>query len=162
MKLYFLLLSFFITFTYASSEVNELSWVDEQVNAIKPPRKGVDERKIAKLSDPFIFLKKNSLNSEEEEKPTKKSKQKNTPKYTKSSTYKKVYRKKSVSSKHFKLGAIVNDTAFINGQWYKLHDKIKGYKVMTIKKATVVLTKKGKKIMLSIHKKNKNIKFKTQ
>ena len=35
---------------------DELSWVDEQVEAIKPPRHGILRRDISKLRDPFIFL----------------------------------------------------------------------------------------------------------
>ena len=35
---------------------NELSWVDEQVAAIKPPREGISNKEISKLKDPFIFF----------------------------------------------------------------------------------------------------------
>ena len=38
---------------------NELSWVDEQVEAIKPARPGIDNSIISAIEDPFIFLEKN-------------------------------------------------------------------------------------------------------
>ncbi len=38
---------------------NELTWVDEQVEAIKPARIGVSQKEISKIKDPFIFLHKN-------------------------------------------------------------------------------------------------------
>ena len=35
---------------------NELAWVDQQVEAIKPPRSGLKSSTLNSVSDPFIFL----------------------------------------------------------------------------------------------------------
>ena len=82
---------------------NELSWVDEQVEAIKPPRHGILGRDISKLKDPFIFLSAKKV-------------------YKKRSSYKRYKRtSKRVSNypSNIKLEAIMNKSAFINAKWYK-------------------------------------------
>ncbi len=145
---------------------NELSWVDEQVNAIKPPRKGVSNYNIAILSDPFIFLEKNRSKKEDEEN-TKTVRTKTTSsRSVASSASKRVYKRSSHrvsrSKKGFTLEAIMNMSALINGKWYKLNDKVKSYKLASITKTSIVLTRKSKKIVLSTHTKNKNLKFKSK
>ncbi len=143
---------------------NELSWVDEQVNAIKPSREGVSNYNIAILTDPFIFLEKNRPKKEDELDGKNVVQQKRAPvRVSSSSTRHKVYRKKaSRSKKGFTLDAIMNSSALINGKWYKLNDKVKNYKLLSITKTSIVLARKSKKIVLSTHTKNTNLKFKSK
>ena len=54
MKNYLILI--FTLFAVVSLSSNELSWVDTQVEAIKPPRKGMSDSNIANIRSPFIFL----------------------------------------------------------------------------------------------------------
>ena len=130
----------------------ELSWVDEQIEAIKPPRKSVNLRSV---SDPFVFLKKNketkktSLRSQTKRGPSK------SPK-----TASKVASKVKVN--RFKLSTIINSSAMINGGWYKKNTKIKGYTVTEVTKTSVTLKKGNKKLILSTNSKNPNLKFKNK
>jgi len=127
---------------------NELAWVDEQIEAIKPPRKGIPENTIAKLKNPFIFL----------EVKTEKKKT-HTIKHTsyKKSVYKRV---KHAYSVKLSLEATMNSSALINGKWYKKGEKVHGYILKEVNVKTVLLIKGKKKITLSILSKNKNLKIK--
>jgi len=55
------------------------------------------------------------------------------------------------------LGAIINDTAFIEGEWKRVGDIVKGYKIVAIKDNLVVLKFGKRTIKLSVvsHKSNK-------
>ena len=53
----FIILSLILT-SLAATTNKELSWVDKQVEAIKPPRDGESLSNISRIKDPFIFLKK--------------------------------------------------------------------------------------------------------
>ena len=138
MKNYFILISLFLVTVSLSS--NELSWVDEQVEAIKPARTGIDNSTISSLNDPFISAEK--LKSK-----TVKSR----------TSSKKTYYKKRTK---LYLKAIMNNSALINGKWRKINDKIGSYKLSKIDNTSVVLTSSGKKIVLSTNSKVKNLKFK--
>ncbi len=139
MKNLSLLISLFLLSITLSSD--ELSWVDEQVEAIKPARSGIDVATISALSDPFI--------SKEEIKAE-------AVKTSKSSS-KKTYRAKR---SRLYLKAIMNNTALINGKWRKLNDKIGSYKISKIAETSVTLTRGSKKITLSTNSRVKNLKFK--
>jgi len=126
---------------------DELSWVDEQVEAIKPPRHGILRRDISKLKDPFIFLSAKKV-------------------YKKKSSYKRYKRiskriSKRVSSylSNIKLDAIMNKSAFINAKWYKEGEKVSGYTLEKVGPKSVLLTKGKKRILLSTLSKSKNLKF---
>jgi len=147
----------------ANDKAIDLSWVDEQVEAIKPARDGELNSNITKIKDPFIFLKKNYLN--EDKKTSKNSKSnsiranKNYKKTTNSGA--KSYKKRTAySNKSFVLSAIINKSARINGKWYKLNDRVKGYKITDIKNKTVTLKRKSKTLVLSTASKNSKLKFK--
>jgi len=56
----------------------------------------------------------------------------------------------------FSLGAIVNNTAFINGSWYKQGDNISGFDVASVASDRVSLDKESRKITL-FFRKSKNI-----
>lgn len=153
-----ILLSLFISVAaiYAS---DELTWVNDQVDAIKPPRKGESTYKISKIQDPFIFLKKNA---EKGFKGKKNSKAKTAIKKVRSS---KRYRSSSSSRKvrylrsGLKLSAIINNSALINGKWYKLGDKIDYYKIAKINNQSVTLKYKTRTRVLTTKSKEK-LKFK--
>ena len=129
---------------YAS---DELTWVDQQVEAIKPARVGISEKEIAKIKDPFIFLIK-------EDEKTMKNGQKSIKKVRKHSHYVKRYH-----SKRLHLEAVLNKSAMINKRWYKEGQRVYGYKLVQVNRTSVVLQKQNKKLLLSTASKSKNLKF---
>jgi len=124
---------------------NELAWVDEQVEAIKPPRKGIATREISKIKDPFIYLHKKA----------KKRTRSSYRRYSKSASKKQIQRYSSKLS----LEAILNKSALINGKWYKEGEKVYGYKLEKVNLQSVLLTRGKKQILLSTMSKSKNLKF---
>ncbi len=124
---------------------DELKWVDEQIEAIKPPRSGMKVKELSKIKDPFIYLSKGKV----------KKKYRRT-KYKKSSKK----RKQAVLNKKFRLSMTMNRMARINNKWYKLGDNIAGYKIAKIDASFVMLTKDKKNFLLSTHSKNTNLNFK--
>jgi hypothetical protein len=126
---------------------NELAWVDEQIEAIKLPRKGIDNKKIAKLKDPFIYLKK------------KKGKTKRRSTYRGTKYSKSGAKKVRAYSSKISLEAILNKSALINGKWYREGEKVYGYKLEKVNLKTVLLTKGKKQLLLSTVSKSKNLKF---
>jgi hypothetical protein len=125
-----------------SLSANELSWVDEQVQAIKPPRMGMTKNELSRIHDPFIFLKKNK---EESPKSTKSVKQLNSN--TKSSVFVQSAPSKT-HSRRYKLSVIINKSYMINKKWYKLGEKIDGYTITAINSTSVLLKKRKKKSLL--------------
>jgi len=121
---------------------NELAWVDEQVEAIKPPREGISNKNISKLKDPFIFLH------------AKKAKKRTRSPYRR-------YSKKRVltHSSKISLDAILNKSALINGKWYQENEKVYGYKLEKVNPQSILLTRGKKQILLSTETKSKNLKF---
>lgn len=149
MKTFFIAVVVLLTVNLSS---NELAWVDEQVEAIKPPRTGMKGRELAAVKDPFIFLKKNRIASKDKKSSAKKSSTQQslaTKKVADSSTIKK---KKSLS-----VTMLMNSSAMINGNWYKVGDTVNGYKVSKMDTHSVLLTKKSKKLLLSTNSKSKNL-----
>jgi len=127
---------------------SELTWVDKQIEAIKPPRTGLTKKEISLLKDPFILLVE-----EQQDKKDIKSKKSVKSKYN----YKKKIRKKR--SYHFKLQAIMNKSVLINGKWYKEGDSIYGYKIAKVNRKSVLLLKGTKKLKLTTVSQTKNLKF---
>ena len=142
MKTFFITVIVLLTVNLSS---NELTWVDEQVEAIKPPRIGMKSRELALIRDPFIFLSKNKAASTGKKSSTKKKI---------ASSSKATVKKKSLS-----VTMLMNSSALINGKWYKVGDKINGYKVSKMDINSVLLTKKSKKLLLSTNSKSKKINF---
>ncbi len=146
-NLYFILLLLLTTQLFS----NELAWVDEQIEAIKPERIGISNTAISKVKSPFIFL----------EKADDSTVQKNTKGVTSPyAKYKTVTKRKS--SIYFRLEAILNKSAMINGKWYKEGKYIYGYKLKKVNRTSVVLIRKNKKIRLSTASRNRHIKFKNK
>ena len=125
---------------------NELAWVDEQVDAIKPPRKGISTNYIAKLKDPFIFL---------HAKKAKKRVKSSYRRYAKSTSKKQIQR----HSSRLSLEAILNKSALINGKWYKEGEKVDGYKLEKVNYKSVLLTRNKKQVLLSTMSRSNNLKF---
>ena len=126
---------------------NELAWVDKQIESIKPPREGLNSSVIASLSDPFIFLQKKVLSD------TKGAILPDSP-FVLTSEVK--------TAPSFRLTAIMNNSALINGKWYKLGDTIEGYKLLAINSKSVNLASKKTKLTLSTQSSSTNLKFKNK
>lgn len=137
---------------------NELAWVDEQIQAIKPARKSLH---ITKLSDPFVFLEKNGFVKKEikqdldSKKSTLYSSKKTTINGIKINNKKTFYRS-------FTLDTIINSSAMINGTWYKKGANVYGYRLVSVEKTSVVLKKDNKRVTLSTNTKQKTVKFKNK
>ena len=133
--------------TKAQQGVNkgeELSWVDKQIKAIIPPRKGTSTTYIDSINQPFIFVV-----------VTKKGKSGIT-------TTKPLRAFKRSWSTPLRVTIIINSKALIAGRWYNVNDKVQGYKVAAIGKNTVTLVKNKRKRILSIKRDNKKIKINTK
>jgi len=142
---------------------NELAWVDEQVEAIKPSRIGLQNSDLLRIKSPFIFLEKN-MSDEKKAKieEAKKARLEATPANLTSvvsnstnSTTTAVKR----TSQSFTLHAILNNSVLINDKWYRLGESVGRYKIQKISQASVLLTKGKKKLLLTTKTKNKKIKF---
>ncbi len=146
-----------VTFLFLAQSLSssELAWVDEQVNAIKPPRTGIKSSTIARLQDPFIFLKK---------KTSKKSKTKSKTKSRRRLSNKILTSNTKLSANYLKrtltLDAVINHSALISGKWYKINDKINGYTLIKVNITSVVFANNNKKFILSTNSRNTNLKFK--
>lgn len=128
----------------------ELEWVDEQIEAIKPPRKGIE---ISNIMDPFIFLEKNRPEVKKDtaaasiQQPLVKSSADNN----------------GTKKIDFNLTAIINTSAMIDGNWHRINDKLDGnYTIIEISKSTVTLKKGDKERILSTNSKTPTIKFKNK
>ncbi|MDD3475791.1 MAG: hypothetical protein PHI38_02885 [Sulfurimonas sp.] len=133
---------------------SELDWVNEQIEAIKPPRKGVV---VTGVSNPFVFLKKNM--------PKDSKKDTSSASTQKSSVVDTGIEKPKlevISVSSFDLSAIINSSAMINGSWYKVDDVVKGYTISEITKDGVILKKDKKLILLSTTTKKQTLKFKNK
>ena len=131
MKTLFITIMILLTANLSS---NELTWVDEQVEAIKPPRVGMKGRELSILKDPFIFLKKNRTDETKNKSGAKRTRTASVPgRTTTSSNTKTIIKKK----KRLSVTMLMNSSAFINGKWYKVGDKVSGYKVSKIDSSSV-------------------------
>jgi len=146
-----------VTFLLLSLDLsaNELDWVDKQVDAIKPPRVGVKSSTVARIKDPFIFLKKGK--SKASHKATNRQAVPNGALASKTGVKKQTVVK--TANRSFKLGAIINNSALINGKWYKLNDKVGSYTLSKVEPNQVVLKYKTKSLILSTKTNNLNLKF---
>lgn len=128
-----LLLLIFISISL-SADANT-DWVDGQVAAIKPPRQGVSPKDIERVKNPFLITYKSSVG--------KKSPATGKKKRSKSTTKK--------SNRSLRLQAIMNGSALIDGKWYKVDEKVRGYQIDKVSDASVVLKrgKERKELLLS-------------
>lgn len=142
---------------------DELKWVDEQVNAIKPNRDGVSNMQIAKLRNPFVYLKKNRPKEEKSNSrsvtPNLSSSSKTASQSVRTNTPKTVTSLR-VKNHKLRLNAIINTAALINDEWYKKGDIIAGYKVVYISKTKVKLRKNNRITILTTQSNSNKLKFK--
>ena len=138
------LLLIFPLLAAAQSTQPNLQWVDREVAAIKPPRKGVSPAKLVGIRDPFLAqlqLNQPPVTKKEGDTPLKKP-------------------VKPEEQKHMVLQAVFNKhTAMIDGKWCKTEDKVYGYVLREIGRDSVLLTKKKKRLRLSLKTKNDKIKI---
>lgn len=162
MKILFNFLFVFLT-SIVAQESDDLSWVNEQIEAIKPPRVGIKNQFVSRVRDPFIFLEKNKTKKEEKEPVLVPSDIKTTasssiqvaaPKIDDSSSQQTSYTGK------FLLSAIMNQSVFINGKWYKKGERINGYLISEIGTSSVILKRNSKSIVLSTDSQINSLKFK--
>ena len=134
-----------LLFVQVILSANELSWVDTQVDAIKPARVGINNSEITKVQNPFIFYKKD------------KDKSDMISSLVKPGSVNTALKQKP---KPLKLSSIINNSALINGKWYKVNQNVEDYTVLSITRTNVVLSKGKKKLVLTTSDQNKNLKFK--
>ncbi|SFV50084.1 hypothetical protein MNB_SM-7-1510 [hydrothermal vent metagenome] len=124
----------------ANENSKDLQWIDKEIEAIKPPRKGVSYRSISLLKDPFIFLEKNALKKKKKKVDKGKESAKQViPEVIPSMTNTKAIKVQKRYSNSLKLMAIINNSALINDHWYRVGDKVGGYKIVKITLSEVVL-----------------------
>ena len=129
---------------------NELEWVDEQIEAIKPPRAGIAKSKIDLSENPFIFLSKKTKKKRVSKRRYVKSKKNIISKAVKTVDHK---------APAFSLDAIINKSALIDGNWYKVDTNIGKYLITNINKTTVTLSYKKRDYQLSTRSKIRRLKF---
>ncbi len=123
----------------------DLKWVDDEVAAIKPPRKGVSPSSLGALKDPFraqLLLNQPPAEPTDGKRPAP-----NVP--------------EAPAERHtLSLQAVFNGkSALIDGKWYKQDQKVYGYVVREIGYDSVLLQSKKKKLKLSLYKHNDDIKI---
>ena len=134
--------------------------VNEQVQSIEPAHKGMQNCNLSTIKDPFIFLAKNK--GEEDKLSVKKiiTVKIKIPSINQSTQTDQVSpAHEEPVNKVLTLELIMNNAARINGFWYKLDDKVNGYKITKLDRNTVLLTKKKKQILLSTKSIRKNLTF---
>lgn len=119
----------------------EVLWVDEQVDAIIPPRSGVPEGFVNALSDPIkykvppkpvkpVFDIKVDVNLSKKVKVA-------LPPLPK------------IVEEPLRLQALMNTSALINGKWYRINDTVRTYTLAEVRQNSVLLTsKKGQPLIL--------------
>ena len=127
----FLLLSSSYLFSSPLVLGNDTKEYDNIFEKISETRVGIKNKEIEKIKNPFIVIYKQSADSNK--------------------TKKKIV---------YVLDAIFNNKAMINGKWYKRYSKIGTYKLIKIKKSSILLRNTNKTKELFIRNKNESeIKF---
>jgi hypothetical protein len=148
------ILIFITTIIYAN---NDLSWVNEQIDAIKPPRHGLTRSYLLKTKDPFIVLEK--VKKPEEKKKAVYTKTKKAKQTVHKSSVAKTQKKTKQKNINFVLTMVLNKSFMINNKWYREGEKIYGYKLKKLSRNSVLLENKNKKIVLTTRTKNTKLKF---
>lgn len=141
----------------------ELSWVDEQIQAILPARVGAPDRVLNALRDPMKLKKALPTTLPTATVPSS-FRLLSPPKLgaTASPTLPVVSVPKIVEVP-LRLQAFINKSVLINGKWYKLGDEVRGMSVAEIRSNSVLLTgPKDQKLILFLNKQNNNIKIITK
>lgn len=128
-----------------TTNASELSWVDEQVKAIKPPRSGAKNWYLASVKSPFIFLGK--------------AKSTTTKIKTSSKTASVNKLNAAKPAKKLTLEAVINKSALIDGKWYKEGQTVYGYKLEKVNGRNVLLKKSQKSVLLTTKSELRSLKF---
>ncbi len=130
----------------------ELTWVDEQIQAILPARIGIPEGFINSLRDPMKMKKSAPIAGVG-------SKLLAPPKLGGMG----IIAPPKIVEEPLRLLAIMNKSVLITGKWYKVGDSIRNYSLLEVKSNSVVLAdKKDQKLILFLTKQNNNIKIITK
>jgi hypothetical protein len=121
----------------------DTEWVDAQIEAIKPPRQGISHSAIEQIHNPFLYV----------------GGARKAPKRVASKSKKSTKTVRKAPRAALRLLAVMNDSALINGKWYKLNDQVHGYALAKVTADSVMLTKHNVKRMLFVNSDNKNIKI---
>ena len=132
-----------------TANASELSWVDEQVKAIKPSRSGAKNWYLGSVKNPFIFLGKAKSSS---------SKDKTSSSIPSKTTSVKGLDTQKPTQK-LTLEAIINKSALIDGKWYQEGQNVYGYKLEKVSGRNVLLQKSGKNVLLTTKSERKSLKF---
>ncbi|WP_331775908.1 hypothetical protein [Sulfurospirillum sp. 1612] len=119
----------FTSFVYANNTEppqNEMLKYDKIFEKVSETRTGINQKAIDKIANPFIVEKVD-------------------PKLKKRAGKRRVY---------FRLDAIFTNKAKINGRWVALYHKIGTYKLIKIKRSSVLLKKSNKIREIFIRKHN--------
>ncbi len=127
----FLLLSSSYLFSSPLVLGNDTKGYDNIFEKISETRVGIKNKEIEKIKNPFIVIYKQSADGNK--------------------TKKKIV---------YVLDAIFDKKAMINGKWYKIYSKIGTYKLVKIKKSSILLRNTDRTKELFIRNKNESkIKF---
>ncbi|MDD5014589.1 MAG: hypothetical protein PHW73_05740 [Atribacterota bacterium] len=130
----------------------ELTWVDEQIQAILPARIGIPEGFINSLRDPMKMKKTTPI-------AMVGSKLLAPPKLGSMG----IIAPPKVVEEPLRLLAIINKSVLITGKWYKVGDTVRNFSLIEVKPNSVVLAdKKDQKLILFLTKQNSNIKIITK
>ncbi|MDH4943548.1 hypothetical protein [Sulfurimonas sp. C5] len=140
--------------TTSNSKASELSWVDEQVAAIKPARVGAKNSYLVSAKDPFIFIIK-----EDDKKKGAMPRSYRAPSKIKVSSTTKSAKDTEKKKGKLSLEAIINKSALIDGKWYKEGQNVYSYKLEKVDNKMVVLKRGQTTIVLSTKTKHKSLKF---
>jgi hypothetical protein len=127
---------------YGSPQVDpklqqELSKFDDIFIQIGKKREGISPVAINKIKDPFIYKRE-------------------IKNIVKTKNGKKVIPPKKIL---LKLSAIINNKVKINDKWYRLRQKVGNYRLVRIKKGSVLLRQGREKLKLFLRKRDAKIKF---
>ncbi len=120
----------------------QVLWVDEQIDAIIPPRSGVPEGFVNALSDPVKY--------KVPPKPVKSVLDVVLPKIkTSKETNATLPALPKIIEEPLRLQALMNTSALINGKWYRINDTVRTYTLAEVRQNSVLLTsKKGQPLIL--------------
>lgn len=133
----FMLLTFgsYCLFAKGNEQMTEMiKHYEELFNSLDKSRKGLTNEQLNTSVDPFISIKNNPIIQNNEKTPISIEPQ---PEYA--------------------LYAILNNTAKINNGWYKVGDQVKDYKLSTISKNSVKLTRNNETLILNLTQGNENV-----
>lgn len=136
-----------------SSQDKELTWVDEQIQAILPARIGVSDGLINALKDPMKMKKPVPVALPGGSRLLAPPKLGNNG----------LVLPPKVVIEPLRLQALMNKSALINKKWYKVNDPVRDYILTEIKPNSVLLSgKKEQKLILFLTKPNDKIQITTK